>query len=150
MSDITKVQFTRCENFLKEMRIHTVLAPQPKIDNIYYGWYDLGKTINLDNCFATVTPDLTRTFGVNTNAIDYYYGVVHMIIYNPDSYYNYFKKANKYKLKILINKFKEANKKILRIYSKLSLYDIERTLYRVKYNRSKKLIDKLIRLVKKI
>ena len=142
MSDISKIEFTRCENFLKESinkRECVTEFATPKINNVYYGWYNLGTTID---SYLTVTPNLNKTFGVNTSKIDYYYEIAHMIVYNSKLNYK------KSELKTIINKFKAENKNILRIYTKLENNNVEKYLYRIKYLRSKKLINKLIRLVK--
>lgn len=155
MSDITKVEFTRPTSikgyWLDDLRgidnsigqCVVEFAPMPKSKEVL-GWYDC-KTNSLvpDLSSFCITPDLTKPFGIKTAKIDYYKDIAEALINSTSNF-------NKESLKVIINKFKTENKKILRIYSKLDSSHVEKYLYRIKYQRSKKLINKLIRLISKV
>lgn len=154
MSDITKVEFTRLTSikgyWVDDLSIDNSIgqcvvefAPMQKSKEVL-GWYDC-KTNSLvpDLPRFIISPDLTKPFGTKTAKIDYYKDISESLINSTSNF-------NKESLKVIINKFKAENKKILRIYSKLDSSNVEKHLYRIKYQRSKKLINKLIRLISKV
>ena len=152
MSDISKIEFTKLPNLKDYLELQGIdniigqcvfeLAPFKKSKEVL-GWYDL-KTNSLvpDLPIFIISPDLNKPFGVNTAKIDYYKDIVDSLINSTSNF-------NKASLKEIINKFKAENKNILRIYTKLENNNVEKYLYRIKYLRSKKLINKLIRLKKR-
>ena len=151
MADISKIEFTKLPSLKDYLGLKGIdntigqcvieFAPFIRSKEVL-GWYDC-KTNSLvpDLPRFIISPDLKRPFGVNTAKIDYYKDIVESLINSTSDF-------NKASLKEIINKFKAENKNILRIYTKLDYSNVEKYLYRIKYLRSKKLINKLIRLVK--